>query len=424
LSGQLLIVGSMRSGTTLLNRLLHAHPQVAMIYHPTRFFESEKDLRDLGAAGFLEKFKGSYGYFGNLDPPTRARCESALAGLSEAAAKGDIYRALTAALVDDPAAKVIGEKYAGRGAEMRPFHALVPDGKVLMIVRDPRDVLLSNKKRIEQEADMENYWAGSHLMVLDDWAQLAVLHRSFDQIQSGLYSLVRYEDLVSAPEAALRRICDFLGLPYAAEMLREGALRHDDGRQWRANTSHGEAYLSVSDESVGTYRGGLTSGELLCLNVLLREQIRFFGYSPDPPVTETDVLAEACEVFLALGRILKRYAVPDPRLYDVGRSEADNLRWFVEKLVVFCGLEAAPFLKGFLTGRAVTVKSAGTWMETVTDAIAAEVVALRRSFEWMPAALHEHSEDLGREIRNLRAAVDRLPTFLNVVKRAIRKPPQ
>jgi len=403
---QLLIVGSMRSGTTLLNRLLAAHPRVAMIYHPTRFFEGAPDLLDVSR--FLETFKGTYGYFGKLDPDTQARCEAALRGLPADAPRGEVYRALTAALAGKPGAEVVGEKYAGRGAEMRPFRALLPAGKILMIVRDPRDVLLSNKKRIEQESDMEDYWAGAHLMALDDWAELAVLHRSFDQIQGGAYLQIRYEDLVSAPEPVLRRVCDFVGVPFAPEMLQEGALRHDDGREWRANTSHGEAYASVSGRSVGAYRAGLGAGELLCLNALLREHMRTFDYATDDPVTETEVLVEACDLFLSLGRILNRHQVPDPRLYRRGRPEGENLFWFVEKVLAYAGLDPALFLKGFATGRGVTVRSAEITMESV----AAEVATLRRSLELA----------IG-EIGNVRAAIDRFPSVLNVVKRAIRKPP-
>jgi hypothetical protein len=427
---QLLIVGSMRSGTTLLNRLLGAHPQIGMIYHPTRFFESRKDLRDLGVAGFLEKFRSQWGFFGHLSQEARARCEQALGALPEDAPKGDIYSTLTTGLVDKPGMQVVGEKYAGRGAEMLPFHEVLPDGKVIMIVRDPRDVLLSNKKRIEQEADMDSYWAGAHLMALDDWASLAVRHRSFDQIQGGTYLQLRYEDLVRAPEETVKGICDFLGVPFAPEILQSGAMRHEDGREWKANTSHGEQYTSISAKSVGAYQGGLSAGEILCLNALLAEHLRFFGYPLDPMRGEVAVLAEACNLFLDLGRTLKRYNIADARLYNLGGSEDDNLAWFLDKLVALGGIDQAEFARGFLVGRAVTARSAGAWMETVSrvladevKGVATEVVALRRSFEYLPASLHDQSESVSRELRNVRAAVDRFPSPLNVVKRLIRKPP-
>ena len=136
--------------------------------------------------------------------------------------------------------------------------------------------------------------------------------------------------------------------------------------------------------------------------------MRTFGYATDEPVTETDVLVEACGLFLNLGRILNRYQVPDPRLYARSRPEGENLFWFMEKVLAYAGLEPALFLKGFAAGRAVTVRSA----EIAMQPVAAEIGTLRLSFD-----------SLSREVRSVRAAIDRFPSVLNVVKRAIRKPP-
>jgi len=439
---RLLVVGSMRSGTTLLNRLLNAHPAVGMIYHPTRFFESPSDLRDLGAAAFLAKFRGRYGYFVDLQPETSARAEAALGALSPGAPSGEVYRALTEALAGGPGVAVIGEKYAGRGAEMHPFHVHVPDGKIVMIVRDPRDVLLSNRKRVEQEVDADTFWRGAHLMVLDDWANLAVLHRSFDQIQGRRYLMVRYEDLVAEPEAEARRLCDFLDIPFAPEMLAQGAMRHDDGREWRANTSHGEPYRGVSDRSVARYRKGLSPAELLIVHALLADHLKFFGYALDALEPDVDTLVDAADMYLTLGRALREFAVAGPQLYAVNRPEDDNLAWFVDKVVTLLGYDRREFVKGFLAGRRVTVREAGFRIDQAAEKVAAEIVALRRSLEWMPAevtrqadslaagseflrlTLPERLEALTLEVKNVRAAVDRFPTPLNVVKRVLRKPPR
>src|SRR5205807_2250742 len=102
----------------------------------------------------------------------------------------------------------------------------------------------------------------------------------------------------------------------------------------------------------------------------------------------------------------------EPRLYNFARSETDNLFWFVEKLVAHAGLEEGPFVKGFAAGRAVTVRSAELAMQIAVQPVAAEVATLRTSFD-----------SLGKEVRGVRAAIDRFPSVLNVIKRALRKPP-
>jgi len=159
---------------------------------------------------------------------------------------------------------------------------------------------------------------------------------------------------------------------------------------------------------VGAYRAALSAGELVCVNALLREHMRMFGYATDPPVAETDVLVDACNQFLSLGRIVTRHRIGDPRLYGRTRSESENLFWFVEKVLAYAGLDPTLFLKGFATGRAVTVRSA----EIAMQPVAAEVGTLRLSFE-----------SVSQELRNVRAAIDRFPSLLNVLKRFLRKPP-
>src|SRR5208282_3202143 len=159
--------------------------------------------------------------------------KESLAGLGRRADAATIYRTFVGTLVPKTGACVLGEKYAGRGDEIARFRQLFPDGKILATVRDPRDVLLSNGKRIEQESNMEHYWDGAHLMVLDDWANLSVLHRIHNQTQTSSYLQIRYEDLVGAPEETMHKVCAFLAVPFRKEVLVEGALRHDDGREWR-----------------------------------------------------------------------------------------------------------------------------------------------------------------------------------------------
>ena len=131
-----------------------------------------------------------------------------------------------------------------------------------------------------------------------------------------------------------------------------------------------------------------------------------------------------------------------PQLYAVNRPEDDNLAWFVDKVVTLLGYDRREFVKGFLAGRRVTVREAGFRIDQAAEKVAAEIVALRRSLEWMPAevtrqadslaagseflrlTLPERLEALTLEVKNVRAAVDRFPTPLNVVKRVLRKPPR
>jgi hypothetical protein len=171
---------------------------------------------------------------------------------------------------------------------------------------------------------------------------------------------------------------------------------------------------------VARYRDGLSAGELLLVNALLADHMKFFGYDADPVSPDMEALVEAGELYLTLGRALAEHRVAAPQVYAAQRTEDDNLLWFMEKAAALTGVARKDFVRGFLAGRRVTVREGGFRIDQAAEKLAVEVVALRRSLEWMPKAV----DDLTREVKNVRAAVDRFPTPLNVVKRAIRKPPQ
>lgn len=347
---KLLVVGTMRSGTTLLNRLLRAHPQIGMVYHPTRFFEYAMG-QPLGE--FVESFKTRYAGYGSV-PADWPRGVFDLESLAARTVEPSMYGRVLQSLLNKDGCTVIGEKYAGRGEEMAPFQQAEPSGKILMIVRDPRDAFVSNRMRIEQEATIDLIARGAHLKLLDDWAYLSVQHRNFNQAQRGQYLQIRYEDLVASPEETSRRICAFLAVPFAPEMIAAGNLKHDDGREWLSNTSHGNQSAEINDESVGKYRNLISPGDLLLINCLLEDQMRFFGYVPDEPQVDTAHIVDACRSFRALSGTLSAFKVFRPVLADTDQPLDVQLETFLRKVVRYCGLGAADFFRGFAVSATLT----------------------------------------------------------------------
>ncbi len=93
------------------------------------------------------------------------------------------------------------------------LHKVFPDAQFVFIVRDGRNVV---------ESVMHTFWGGafSFRKAAEMWVEhaeagiAALTSASTDQ---GL--LVTYESVVSAPEERLREIVDFLGLPWADDVL-------------------------------------------------------------------------------------------------------------------------------------------------------------------------------------------------------------
>jgi hypothetical protein len=108
-------------------------------------------------------------------------------------------------------------------AEKTPRHvqrldlirAMVPQARFVLVVRDGRDVAASYIKR-RGSADV------GRLRWLEENRRVLAARGDADA------TVLRYEDLIAGPEAALRGVCDFAGIPFDPEMLRY----HETERLW------------------------------------------------------------------------------------------------------------------------------------------------------------------------------------------------
>ncbi|HKM55942.1 MAG TPA: sulfotransferase [Isosphaeraceae bacterium] len=86
-----------------------------------------------------------------------------------------------------------------------------PDARFIHIVRDGRDVARSV---------IEMGWAGNMYTAVEGWIEAEMLwSRLCRDLPADRWTEIRYEALVSRPEATLTRVCEFLGVPYDPAML-------------------------------------------------------------------------------------------------------------------------------------------------------------------------------------------------------------
>jgi hypothetical protein len=123
------------------------------------------------------------------------------------------------------------------------IQALVPDAKLILLLRDPVDRAHSNwthlwNAGLEPEADFLTACRAEEQRKADGWAdfwhyislglygrQVQHLYKVFPREQ---VLLLRYRELKDAPAATLDRVCDFLGVPTGVlrEIPRENVNRH------------------------------------------------------------------------------------------------------------------------------------------------------------------------------------------------------
>lgn len=273
--GMFFVFGMPRSGTTLLARMLNAHPDV-LVPHETDFIVPLAFLMDrianpavgrpllkqlvCGTAGFA----ASLGEF--LDPATVAAC---IDGAPYRPA--DILHALSSAMAQRAGKRLVGDKSPNDLNFIRILDktgAITPPVRVLHIVRDVRDVMVS-LGRTGWADDLDRWfprqWANQNLY----------LH---DRLQGQPhYHLLRYEDLVAAPEQHARRLCAWLGVPWHPAMLHDAARAHP---RYADMPHHARLASPIGNQSIGQFRHAVPPALAARWAAQAAEGLRRFDY-PD-----------------------------------------------------------------------------------------------------------------------------------------------
>ena len=146
---------------------------------------------------------------------------------------------------------------------------LYPDAKLLQVVRDPRAVFVSRKKRLLK---CSRCYTKAHRLVRLWNMSSRHIPKLLERRDS--YLAIRYEDLVQAPRDSLEKICQFVGI----ELLPELFVPTRASRQWQGNSSFHEEFSSISAQSVDHWKSQLTEDEIWWIEMHCREGMRIAGY--------------------------------------------------------------------------------------------------------------------------------------------------
>jgi hypothetical protein len=214
------LVGSERSGTTLLRLMLDHHPDIAF---EKEFDFAVRQLSDTGEAPHVERYVDWLGSLRSVDYAIDP-------SLGYPELVNDFLRQKQVAAGGKP---LVGATIH-TNFDRIPY--LWPDARYIHLVRDPRDVARSV---------VQKRWAGNIYQATEFWTKA---ERCWDALVSQLsaddFIEIHYEDLVLRTQAVLTAICRFIGVDYSSEMLdyRVDAPQYPPPdpalvRQWRTKLS-------------------------------------------------------------------------------------------------------------------------------------------------------------------------------------------
>lgn len=267
------IIGSSRSGSTLLRLMLASHSRIAIpsetwyLIALLEEFPGDRPLRknEIGAAISMMTNHYTWPDMG-LDATEFRHRVANLRGVR----LRDLVEVVYQWHMEVEGKSRWGDKTPAYIEIVPALAAMFGNAKFIHLIRDGRDVAKSFQRQGWHGPWMHGY--------AREWLRAMELDRKLGKTQLNERILrVRYEDLVLHPEATLRTICAFIDERFEDPMLRwrGKAAEAIPDREKRLHSSLGR---EMTPSDVGRWKREMTSREVFVAEALIGTQLSRFGY--------------------------------------------------------------------------------------------------------------------------------------------------
>jgi len=197
-----LLGGHPRSGTTLLEQVLDAHPEMISAEETEIFYND-------AYGPLLRGQPDDTGMFDGLVTATPEQLRQS---------RSNYFRAMELSLGQPIAGRLLIDKNPSYTFLIPAFIRIVPEIKLLIALRDPRDVVLSC---FMQNLPLNQVGAAclSLASTAEEYAALMGSWQTLKPQMCNPYLEVRYEDMVENLESVARKSLDFLGVAWDVKVL-------------------------------------------------------------------------------------------------------------------------------------------------------------------------------------------------------------
>ncbi len=268
------MTNTMRSGSSYLTRILSSNKQIALSYDSLNFFRYtfnryenvhlEKNFVKL-IKDTAFRLKNRFGLDVNCDVCVKDASEH---GFSYASA----YWVLLNSIFNNHKGLYLGDKEALAWTKIPIFLDMFPEGKVIITLRDPRDIVSSFKKITIAPGN-------DYVIALFNAIDLVNHARRYVTIYPKNIHIVQFEKLKIDMEKEVKKLCSFLQLAFDPKMLNQVNYTDHFGNAWDDKLSR--SYPEEKDPlmPVGRWKKNILKEDLLLCEWIAQNQISYMGLS-------------------------------------------------------------------------------------------------------------------------------------------------
>ena len=285
------VTGASRSGTTLLNHVLGNHALVLPL-HETHYFGDACNPSVAGSSMDVAAFeKAAASLYGRLErgilsgSPHPTDWDKAKAFVATLPVEHHTGEALYAAIVGQFVA-ASGKHIACEQTPRNIFYArqlldVYPHAYVVHMLRDPRAVMASQKKRWQRRKlakskipfyETVRVWVNYHPFTTANlWRRATQAAQALQQ--HSRFHIVRFEALLESPEQTVRDMCRAINLDFQPAMLDVAQINSSH------QTSVGGARRGIYKDAMDTWRSVLSPSELALTEKIAGIAMDQLGYA-------------------------------------------------------------------------------------------------------------------------------------------------
>ncbi len=318
------VVGNSRSGTSMMSRVLKNHAKI-FTFNELHFFEQlwnpsspaklDREHQARLAARLLTIQRDGYLTPGEASAYL-AEAAGIVAGLPEQTSPAEVYAAFVLYESARGGKEIPCDQTPRNAFFLKEILALYPNAYIINMIRDPRDVILSQKNKWRRRFLVQNRhipwfesartWTNYHPVTMGMlWN--ANINAAMAYQQHPRVFQMRFEQFIEAPEAELKRLMDWLGMDYSLDMLLVPQIGSSHSQDHPEN-------LGIKREVAGRWQStdARDRVDLVICQQICRKNIQDLGYSLVP------IQANFLQVGLAY--LLWPVKAVGATVFNVGRS--------------------------------------------------------------------------------------------------------
>lgn len=271
------IAATEKSGTTWLQIMLNAHPEIACRGEGHFFSGLMPEIRKAFDAysstlkGINEKVFGEVESFPELSDAHRLFLARAT------------ISSIMAEYGDHANIRAVGEKTPGNIRRLRQLKNLFPTAKLIFMLRDGRDIAISGwfhlRRQWGEEAGKEPI-ANYARRLAEAWRNDIDMARAFSKEHPEICHWVRYEDLLTNPNDQMERVLKFLGMNSSPEIVK-ACVAAGDFKQLSHGRDRGQENISSHFRKgvAGDWRNHFDAEAISNFDQEAGDLLREFGYA-------------------------------------------------------------------------------------------------------------------------------------------------